>query len=306
MLEKIALKIVKIDKKITAVNRKIAGIFARGIMKYNDRVLQEDIYSKFRKSTAPFHWSWINKWVANLFKDTEAWPFTKPGLYICVGEPGAGKSSLMAEIAHRMYLKTGKGSYINTAMEKPRTCDLTGRRYVLHPRYDISDFFWDRKIVLWPNQYLYCALHVDEAHIVWNPRENNSNFYNNTFIPFMRYAVGVRHYIGHMFMYTQMDKVDTQANQLGQENMFTVQVKKGFDYPHWLDTGEFRYTILGWDIDFFYFTGGGDKNIYKSVYIERTFNLDYFDTYNLREELKNAKMDNRFSIERFIENDFKV
>ena len=62
----------------------------------------------------------------------------------------------------------------------------------------------------------------------------------------MEYAVGVRHYIGHIFLYTQMDKVDTQLMSLGAKNFVEVQVKKGFNYDRWLDNGKFETTILGW------------------------------------------------------------
>ena len=87
----------------------------------------------------------------------------------------------------------------------------------------------------------------------------------HTFKPFMDYAVGVRHYIGHIFVYTQMDKVDTKLMSLGANNVIDVQVKKGFNYKHWLNNGKFEETILGWNLTFFKATNINGSWIKTSV-----------------------------------------
>ena len=118
-----------------------------------------------------------------------------------------------------------------------------------------------------------------------------------TFGPFMDYAVGVRHYIGRIFIYTQMDKADTQLMSLARENILSVEKRMGFDYERWLKTGKFEITITGWDLTFKKATpnGSGGWNIKEThkVFYKRTFDMDLFDTFNLREDLVNAKFDNR-------------
>ncbi|CCV64329.1 phage-related protein [Alteracholeplasma palmae J233] len=296
-LESTAFKLDKIGDWNVSLNRKLARFISKKLIRYTDWVMDERIYKRMRDMTAPLHWAWINGWLASLKKAYDEFPFKKEGLYIVTGLPGAGKSSVAAEIMHRMFLATGKGSYINTAIEVPRVDENNFRKYTLHPRYEITDFFDEGKIVAYPNHYLFAALHIDEAHRIWQYRVNNSNEYMNSFKGFMEYAVGVRQYIGHIFAYTQMDKVDVQMMTLA-EAIVDVQVKKGFDYEYWRETGEFRITILGWDLVFHKVvtngSGGYTKAEYKRVFLKRTMDLKYFDSYNLRQELKGEKMDNRY------------
>ncbi len=296
---KLALKVDAFTDCHVKINRKIAHKISNWILKYNNFVMDERIYEKVRLLTKPLHWAWIGGWmqmVHNRYHEMD--PFKKPGIYIITGEPGSGKSSLAMEIMHRTLIRTGKGSYINTAIEVPRVDEKTFRKYLHHPIYEITDFFDKGQIVAYPNHYLFAALHIDEAHRVWQYRENQSASYMDTFKPFMEYAVGVRHYIGHIYMYTQMEKVDTQVMSLGAKNFLEVQVKKGFNYNMWLVNGKFETTILGWNLLFYNMisngSGGWTRYDTKTVFLPRTFDLEFFDTYNLRAMLKDVKFDNRY------------
>lgn len=297
-VKKLAIKVDAFTDAYNKFNRKIARKIANLILKYNNWVMDEKIYANIRKLTKPLHWAWIGgwlKWVKDSYYEMD--PFKKPGIYIITGEPGSGKSSLAMEIMHRTLLRTGKGSYINTAIEVPRIDEKTYRLYLHHPLFEITDFFDKGKIVAYPNHFKFAAMHIDEAHRVWQYRENQSNSYMDTFKPFMEYAVGVRHYIGHIYIYTQMEKVDTQLMSLGANNILDVQVKKGFDYNLWLENGKFETTILGWNLTFFKATassGGWNKTPVKTIFLPRTFDLKYFDTFNLRKGLKDVKFDNRY------------
>lgn len=296
--ENMALKIDDLGRKQDNFLRKITNKVINGLNAYSDFVLDEKVYAPIRKMTKPLHWTWIKGYLESLKKEQDEWPFKKPGVYICVGGPGAGKSSFAMQFAQYILDTTGKGSYINTAIELPRT-DENGRRYKYHPQYEITDFFDDGEIKVYPNQYLYGSLQIDEAHRVWQYRENQSSEYMRSFKGFMSYAVGVRHYIKYIFLYTQMEKVDTQIMSLS-EKLFEIAVDKGFDYEHWMKTGQFKVTILGWWLQFFKLVsngmGGHTRIQLDRVYIKRTFDLDYFNTYNLRDELKGKKMDNRYNV----------
>lgn len=297
-MEELAHNIVNFSDKILNRNRKVAGKIARGLIKYSDYVLDENIYWHFRNKTAPWHWLWINSYLNSLKKQIDVWPFEEPGFYIGVGAPGAGKSSLMFEIMHRFRVKTGKGSYVNVNVEKPRTCEKTGRQYIYNPMYEMSDFFGDKGIHTYPNQYQFATLQIDEIIREWNRRMNSSNKYNETFMGFMKYAPGVRHFIGHIFGWSQLAEVDSQMLSLGADKMFEVKCRKGFDYDWWLLTGEWNYTILGWHIQFFTLNKSGVRLDTDYHYIQRTCDLRYFDSLNLRQELEGAKMDNRYKIEK--------
>lgn len=297
-IKKLALKVDALSDKNYKLNRKIAKGFSNLILSYNDFIMDERIYEPVRKLTKPLHWLWIGGWLASIKRGYDNDPFKKPGIYVVTGEPGSGKSSLAMEIMNRTLRRTGKGSYINTAIEVPRVDDKTFRLYLHHPRFEITDFFNNGEIVAYPNHYQFAGLHIDEAHMVWQYRVNQSEDYMKTFKPFMEYAVGVRHYIGHIFLYTQMDKVDTQLMSLGAKNFVEVQVKKGFNYDRWLDNGKFETTILGWDLTFYDMvsngSGGWTRSNKYSVFLPRTFDLAYFDTYNLRAKLGEVKFDNRY------------
>ncbi|CDR31042.1 Zonular occludens toxin (Zot) [Acholeplasma oculi] len=299
--KKLALTVDEISEFNYKLDRSITKGISKFILKYNDFVMDERIYEPVRRLTKPLHKIWIGAWLINLKKSYEDYPFNKPGVYICVGEPGSGKSSLAMEIMTRLLAKTGKGSYINTAIEIPRVDDKTFRKYLHHPRYEITDFFDKGEIVAYPNHFQFASMHIDEAHMLWNYRQNQSDDYMKTFKPFMKYAVGVRHYIKYIFLYTQMEKVDTQVMSLGNKNFFEVQVRKGFNYDLWLVNGRFETTILGWDLIFFNMqsngSGGWIKHPYKQYFLPRTFDLQYFDTYNLRSGLGSVTFDNRFKTE---------
>lgn len=298
MMQKAAYGIVKVSDKLGTINRGIAKAMSKGLIKYSDTVLDESIYWHFRNKTAPYHWLWINSYLSNLKKQLDEWPFAKPGLYVGVSDPGGGKSSLMSEVMWRAYVMTGKGSLVNVNVEKPRYDETSGRRYKLNALYDMKDFFNDKDIKIYPNQYQFATMQVDEAHRLWNRRYNSSNDYNSTFGGFMKYAVGVRHFIGQIFMWTQLEEVDTQINSLAANNFFEVEVKKGFDYDYWLLTGEWNNTILGWHVQFFKLSKTGVRTDTHYHYIKRTFDINYFDSLNLQEELKQAKIDNRHKITR--------
>ena len=257
--------------------------------KYNDFVMSDTVYGFARNVTKPLHWLWIYNWLLNLKRNYRKEAFVKPGLYIIVGEPGAGKSSLAYQIMERDRRKNGKGSYINTEIEKERVDFKKKRYYKYHQNYEIKDFFADKEIKSYPNQFDYNAMHIDEAHRIWNYRDNMSNDYKNSFMPFMTYAVGVRHYIGRIFLYTQLDKVDTQLMSLGASHYFEVQKKLGFDYERWLATGKFELTIVGWKIREYTVSNGIKKKI-DQFFIQRTFDIDYFDTFNLRKGMDLSKM----------------
>lgn len=281
----------KLDSFIWYYSKILARIIKKLIKiinKYNKFIMRDDIYFTARKITKPLHWLWIFGWLAKLKQKIEQ-PFTKPGVYIISGEPGAGKSSLAYQIMERDRLKNNKGSYINTAIEKPRVDYEKMKYYKYHQQYEITDFFKDNKIICYPNQYDFNAMHVDESHRIWNYRNNMQSDYKESFIPFMEYAVGVRHYIGRIFLYTQLDKVDTQLMSLGASNFYTVKKKLGFDYMHWYITGKFELTIKGWNIKEYVISDNKKKEI-DSFFIDRTFDIEYFDTFNLRKDLDYSKM----------------
>ncbi len=298
-MKKITIKrvILNLGNKIDALtwhyNYFLANLIKKIIKlfnKYNAFIMSDKVYSIGRTITRPLHWLWIWKWLDNLKRNYNRTFFQKPGLYIICGEPGAGKSSLAYEIMENDRFRNGKGSYINTEIEKERVDLKVKRYYKYHMNYEITEFFNNKEIVKYPNHFDYNALHVDEAHRIWNYRDNMTNDYKNTFMPFIEYAVGVRHYIGRIFLYTQLNKVDTQLMSLGASNYYTVKKKLGFDYERWLATGKFELTIKGWDIKEYKLDDSGIKKEVDRFFIERSFDIDYFDTFNLRKSIDLEKM----------------
>jgi hydroxymethylpyrimidine pyrophosphatase-like HAD family hydrolase len=292
-IKKIADNIDALSTTNRKFNQKLTNRLVPLIKRYNKLMMSEDVYQRARVLTKPLNKIWVNSWLNSLSKHIDDNPFKEPGVYIGTGGTGAGKSSLAFELMERWRLKTGKGSYVTTKLEKPRFDERVGRHYVYHNLKPLN-YFFHKKIKVRPNHHKYASMQIDEAHFDLNYRKNGSNEYNDIFIPLQKYAIGVRHTIKYIFLWTQMRKVDTQLMALAKK-VFDVQVHKGFNYQEWMENGVFKITILGWWVTFYKLIPNGNNSFNRyevgKYYIERTCDLTYFDTFNLENSMNDIPMD---------------
>lgn len=290
----------KVKKRLTKVTDEILHF---GEFAYKKLYFEKDEYGYpiknpryklIRFITFPWHYIWILYWYINHRKKVEKLIYDDPGIHIIIGPPGCGKSSLMFYLAERLRILSGKTSYINSEIEKPRLSEDKQYKYTYHKLYAFTDFFDDRRLIKEPNHHVYASLMIDEAHRILNYRENSSSDYNDRFIPFIKYSVLVRKNIKKIYMSTQMGKVDTQLMSLAK-TITQPRVKIGFDYKNWLvKDGLYRLTIKGFYIDQYGLDINGEKTQkpINSFYIRNEFaDFDYFETMAMNDAYAHIQMD---------------
>lgn len=252
---------------------------------YN-RLKKNPVYKLLRLLTFPWHYFFIWGWLIYKKRKNKKLIYDEPGVHIIIGPPGSGKSSLMYLLIERLRIIEGKPSYINSSFEKARISEDGEYKYKYHQLYKFNDFFRDRKTILEPNEMLYASLCVDEGHRLLNYRENGTTDYNDRFVPFMDYAVQVRHKIKRIYFSTQMGKADTQLMNTAK-TITAPRADIGFKYEEWLlESGLFRFNILGFHIDVYDRDINGEKSSkpIKSFYIKNDWaDFDYFDTYAMKD-----------------------
>lgn len=261
-----------------------------------DFSLRDGVYKVLRIASFPWHFLIILAWIrikrASMVKPLI---FDKPGLHIIFGVPGSGKSSLAFELIER--IRTGtkmKPSYINYPFEKTRLSEDQTYYFKYHQVYDVREFFNNNIVQKVFNHKMFGSVVIDEAHSVFQPRNNRKSEYNESFLPLIEYTTKIRQYIGHMFALTQMGKMDIQFMMLAT-TLCEVEIDIGFNYPDWLlKDGRFRFKPLGWRIKQYKIDNFGNFN-HKPInkfYIKNKFgDLDYFDTYATRNDYSHVQMD---------------
>jgi|GEM_PF-2165724 len=252
-----------------------------------------EFYKRIRFVTFPWHWIWIIAWMISKLKENKPFLFDKPGVHIVIGPPGCGKSSFVFMLMERIYMLFHKTCYINAANEKPRLSEDGLYKYLRYILYEFTQFWANRRTLETPNHKIAEALVIEEGHRILNYRENGTTEYNDKFIPFIKYAVLVRKYIKRIFFITQMGKVDTQLMSLAQ-TIVQPRIDIGFDYQDWMvETGAFRFTILGFYVDIFSLDANGEKSQKptSSIYIKNEWaDFDYFDTMAMNDAYDHIPM----------------
>lgn len=251
--------------------------------KYRSIVLEESFYKKMRYLSFPWHFIIIFIYVWLKRGDKNPILFDEEGVQIISGNTGSGKTSLTYSIIERLRALHGKPSLINTPFEKARTNEKLGIKYLYHKLFKFTDYWSNFKMHVLPDHRKYASIVIDEIQFELDYRMTMTKEYKAKFNPFRDYAVVIRHYIKRLYATTQMERVDKMLMQLAKY-YHVVRVDIGFDYQDWLvETGAFRFTILGWYVDSYKIDGINDeKHLYKSWYFKNEHaNFDYYDTYSM-------------------------
>lgn len=235
-----------------------------------------------RYITFPFHKLWILGWIELIYKGKDkTMPFPKGMKYI-QSKQGGGKSSFMYHFTKWHWDLTGKGSYINVSMEKPKfTYDQ--KLYVENYLFILDDFFENGEMVYrFETEKNSCVI-IDEFQQENSYRRNKTSLYLERMEGMEKFMTGLRHqHMDHVWVASQLNKNDITVMQL-LVAYYTVKVKKGFDYKKWLEDGKFRITIQGWKMQEKHIdTQSGIVKLIdgKKFYIPRKFDLDDFETLN--------------------------
>ncbi len=265
--EKVKLFIVKLFKAFTDFCVDISKALYNPLVRY---------------MTFPFHRLWILGWIEFIYKQGDkTMPFPKGMKYI-QSEQGGGKSSFMYHFTKWHYDISGKGSYINVAMEKPKfTYDQ--KMYVENYLFYLDDFFENGEMIYrFETEKNSCVI-VDEFQQENSYRRNKTSAYLERMEGMEKFMTGLRHQnMDHVWIASQLNKNDITVMQL-LVAYYSVKIKKGFDYKYWLDTGRFRITIKGWEMQQkFIDTQSGVVKLSNGpkFYVPRKFSLDDFESLN--------------------------
>lgn len=297
--EEILFSFIKISQKIfysilmlfyKVVLEFIKNTIINAVEIYNDFVIQ--FYNLARWTTIPLNKLWILGWLELILSGDGKEPLDEEGLHYITGLQGSGKSSLMFAKMKDYAHKTGRASYVNTKMEKPKL-SVNGY-YVYHRLFSADEFYKDKVAIKQFNTEMFCSIVYDELHFFNNNRMNRSNDYNSTFIPMINDNVLMRHKNIKWVLYSsQFPRNDIQIMTL-LKGYHRVKVKKGIDYRKWLETGKFEISLLGWRIKSYELEIS--ENNYKLKLVKRWFkrNNNYlgdYDTLAMRDVNKDVPID---------------
>lgn len=261
----------------------LANFFIATILSYTQKA--------FRYTTFPIHWIWIKIHLRKeqAEKITDLRIFAKGAHYI-YGAPEAGKSTLMYHAMMDYAYYTGRTSYTTEMMETPRK-DIFGKEFYYHQYFEPSEFFKDGKQVVSLDTDKHNVVVYEEVLTKYHQRNNSSNSHNHEVLPLVASMGGQRHQgkgIDLFYFISQLPTNDISVMQM-LKGYHEPKIKKGFDYKHWLNTGEFKFGIKGWWITSYNIiaTGRTDykkinpyKWFYKFKYHE---DFKYFNRFNLKE-----------------------
>lgn len=279
----------KIRQKIAVTINKIGAAFSKfGFNKV--------VYKIYRYLSFPWHFVAIIIYVTKVrLRNKGRLVYDAPGIHVIFGAPGTGKSSLSFELIERIRLHTKrKPSYVNYPIEKRRLSEDGSYTYRYHNLYAFSDYFRYNTMQKRFNHNIFGSIVIDEAHSIFNPRNNRTREYNDVFGPFIEYSTKIRQHMGHIYMLTQMGRMDIQVMMLAQ-SITEVEIDIGFDYPDWLkETGLFRFKPLKWRIKQYSINSFGelDQKRYKKFVVKNKYaNLDYFDSFATRNDYDHVPLD---------------
>lgn len=213
--------------------------------------IDETIYDHFNKDTSlstlirygSLPWSIvIPKGYKYLFfnRNTRALIF-QPGVHMVRAKVGGGKSLASFMIAEMYLERTGLSSYFTSPVEKPQVTADGEWLYVRHPVIDTNDYYKKGKKVLNFNTNRFKAMHKDERHLEYNPRQSTTKAYKERFLPEQEDEILMRHEgIEYIYKYSQYTKLDSQDMQ-ALTYMHDVETVKDIPIKRWLDTGRFDY-----------------------------------------------------------------
>lgn len=202
------------------------------------------------------------------------------GFHGITGNTGAGKSSFSMELAERDRHILGKSWYFNSDIEKPSYSPELKAHVRYHTILPFSKVWSNFKMHMQLNSKYYAAYCIDEMHRIFDYRQNRTTVYASLFEPFRDYAVVSRKHIKRLFGITQMDRLDIQLMHL-VKYFHEPRIDIGFDYEDWLlETGLFRFKVLGWRVKSYTVENGDDLVLYKKWYLPNEFaDMDNFNTY---------------------------
>lgn len=322
-LEKIEKKLLNFPKKFEAslsmfdkskdeilketyllnVTSKVINLFDYSIKYDLDSV--NELKSFVRKTTVPLNYI---EFILGKPKKKNQHYITAPGTHYIYALPGGGKSSLAFDIIEEIRVKTGLGSYVNCAIEKPKYDDVNDFYFKYHSEFEVEDFFGKQLVTKKDGTEKYKITQLknfdrrfrnivfDELLSWLNHRMNNTGDYLQIFIALIQFLAQRRHRnVDRVYFLNQLDTTDIQLMS-SFNYVHEVQVDLDVPYWHWVETGCYDKHILGWWIDTYKFGSTGKKTASNKILIEshyrpRTADFDYFDSFAEQKNTENLPFD---------------
>jgi hypothetical protein len=268
-------------------------------------VFNEDKIKKLqfimRATTAPLNFPFFRHLVKR-FKSKSSTPLIEQdGVHYIYALPGGGKTSLSFDLIEDYRYKSGRGAYVNTAMERPRYDDLEDIFYKYHYEFNVEDFFGSKPYtdaegnVKYKIQQLkkfnrrFPIIVFDELLSWLNHRVNNTKDYLQIFIALIQFLAQRRHRgIKRVYFLNQLDTTDIQLMS-AFNYVHEVQIDLDIPYIEWIKTGRLELHIMGWWIyTYSYYSKGkktaDNKYLVQKHYRKRTADFDYFETLSQKED----------------------
>lgn len=198
-----------------------------------------------RYSTFPLHWIWIKLDLRKSESKLTDLPIFKLGAHYIYGKPKAGKSTLLFAALLDYAHYTGKTAYTTAPLELPRK-NVYGHEYYYHQLFTPNEFYEDGEQIVSFNTFKHNAVVYEEMLTQYQQRNNAKKSYKDEVLPMIA-AMGTQRHQGIDLFYfvSQLPRNDIAIMQM-LVGFHEPQIKKAFDYKHWLNTGKFRFYIKGW------------------------------------------------------------
>ena len=252
-----------------------------------------EFYPAARYTAIPWNYIWLYLW--KKYKYGEGNLLLARGIHYVTALQGGGKSTLMYDVAEELRHITGKGSYINAEIEKPRLDESTGMMIKYHKLFDLLEFFgsyFDEEKEKWVTQQKkrfntehFNNLILEEWLSEMNHRSNNTSEYKAKFIPLMSSLARMRHQrIMRVYITSQLDTADIQLMGLFKF-IHVIEVDLDIDYWQWVEDGKFAEHVKGWNIYTYQYRRNKKKTatemqLIKKWYRKRFQDFEYFETLN--------------------------
>ncbi|GEM_PF-1600208 len=285
----------KITKSIISVIDfiavKISDLHYEFAVQYKSFVMT--FYPAARYTAIPWNYIWLYLW--NKYQNGEYNLLLAKGVHYITALMGGGKSTLAYDLAEELRHITGKGSYINAEIEKPRLDEASGMMIKYHKLFDLEEFFGSyyddekEKLVIQQkkqfNTKYFDNLILEEWLSEMNHRLNNTSEYKAKFIPLMSSLTRIRHQrLQRVYITSQLDTADIQLMGLFKY-IHVIEVDLNIDYWQWVQDGEFAKHVKGWHIYTYQYKRNKKKTatemqLIKKWYRKRFQKFEYFETLN--------------------------
>lgn len=261
-------------------------------------------YRAARYTSIPWNYIWLYLW--KKYRYAEGNLLMARGVHYITALQGGGKSTIVYDLMEELRDLTGKASYVNAELEKPRLDELSNYMIKYHKFFELGEFFgetydYEKDKYSFTQKKRFNTDHFDNIVLEeWlsemNHRSNNTSEYKAKFIPLMQSLARMRHqYIKRVYITSQLDTTDIQLMGLFKY-IHEVEIDLDIDYWQWVEDGMFCEHIKGWTVYTYQYKrnkkkGATEKALVRKWYKKRFSDMKYFESLNQASNFYRLPMD---------------